>query len=73
MSKLARGYDIRIQRDDSGWLSEKRHAWGLDGKLTDEWQHIKHDQSVVRAIIFHSRQRNRRAEKRRSIEEYARS
>lgn len=73
MSKLARGYDIRIQRDGSGWLNEKHHAWGLDGNLPEEWNQIKQDQSVVQAVIFRSTQRHRRADKRRYEEKYTRS
>ncbi len=67
------GYDIRIQRQGSDWLSEKRHGWGIDGQLPEEWEQVKRDPTVKRAVIFPSTQRHWKAGRRRHVDEYPHS
>ncbi len=68
-----RGYDIRIQRQGSDWLSERTHGWGMDGQLPEEWDQVKADPTVERAVIYPAAQRKWRAGRRRHIDEYPRS
>ena len=70
--RRGRGYDIRIQRQGSYFLSEKHYALGFDGSLPEEWMRVKRDPTVVRAIIFPSTQRHWRADRRRLADSYAR-
>lgn len=72
-SKRLRGYDIRVQREDSDAMREKLHAWGVEKALPEEWDQVKQDPTVVKAVIFLSSQRNRRSGKRRLSDEYSRS
>lgn len=72
-AKKARGYDIRIQRDGSTMLREPLHVWGLQGKLPNEWERIKQEPDIQKAVIFYSSQRHKRADKRQYLATYTRA
>lgn len=71
--KKARGYDIRIQRDGSDSPREQLHAWGLQGRLPQEWEQVKQQPDVQRALIFYSSQRHKRVNHRQYLDSYTRS
>ncbi|HLZ61567.1 MAG TPA: hypothetical protein VKR06_31870 [Ktedonosporobacter sp.] len=70
--RKAKSYDIRVQRDGTGWMGEKQHGWGYDGELPAEWEQVKADPTVEQAVIFPGSQRNRRADRRRLSDAYRR-
>ncbi len=72
-SKRLRGYDIRIQREGSDAMREKQHGWGEENDLPEEWDQVKADPTVVKAVIFPSYQRTWYSHKRRHRDEYSRS
>lgn len=71
--KRVHGYDIRVQREGSDDLREKLHGWGMENDLPQEWEQVKNDPTVVRAVIFPSYQRTWRSGNRRHSDEYRRS
>ena len=69
MTKVVRGYYMRVDHGD--WKVETKHGWGVDGKLPPEWDQVKADPTVQSAQIYSSTQRNRRADKRKILDNYS--
>jgi hypothetical protein len=50
-SRPVRGYEMRYRTTEDHW-TQRKHAWGIDGELPEEWTETKSDPEVVEANIF---------------------
>jgi hypothetical protein len=66
------GYDIRIKRDGDTWERDVRFAWGVGDGLPTEWEAVKADKSVVRAVIHRNTERRKPSQHRQILDEYTR-
>ncbi len=70
MTRTVRGYDIRIQRTGENWMGEVKHAWSEKGVLPQEWEAVKQDPTVEKAVIHYGTERRKQSQKRNVLDQY---
>ncbi len=70
MTRTVRGYDIRIQRTGENWMGEVKHAWSEKGILPQEWEAVKQDPTVEKAVIHYGTERRKQSQKRNVLDQY---
>jgi hypothetical protein len=70
--RLVQGHEIRYQAEGDGWMKNKTHGWAPPGQLPEEWDQVRADPTVEKAVIFRNHQRDVRADKRRIEDRYER-
>ncbi len=69
-SKPVKGYEIRSRVEGERW-TQKKHGWGIDGELPQEWGETTNEPSVTEAEIYPAYQRHWKPQNRRVVDRYS--
>lgn len=66
------GHDIRYQTTEDEWMKNKAYGWAPKGQLPPEWDQVKADPHIEKAVIFRNHQRHVRSDRRQIEDRYQR-